>query len=335
MAFARSLLEGAVRLGHDPSAALAAADISTVNLSATDGRISAAQMERLSGLLMRQIDDEALGWFHRRLPWGSYGMLARASISSPTLKTALQRWCRHHWLLTDDVLLTLRPLSNASSQCAEITLQEVNVGPWLTGELREFCHVSLLRNLFGFGSWLVDSRWPLIDLELGFPLPEHVKAYPALFSCPAKFSCNSTILRFDSAFLSLPVRRDEVALNEMLHRPLSLMVKGHRPDRLLAERIRALFHQNPSALKSADELAHKLHTSPRTLHRNLRSAGTSVQEIKNQVRMELANELLLRTNMSLKQIASKVGYQDAKAFSRAYKHLTGRVPLSPETTRKS
>ena len=28
---------------------------------------------------MQELDDEALGWFNRRLPWGSYGMLARAS----------------------------------------------------------------------------------------------------------------------------------------------------------------------------------------------------------------------------------------------------------------
>ncbi len=56
---------------------------------------------------MRELDDEALGWFSRRLPWGSYGMLARASISSPHLGLAMARWCRHHNLLTDDIALQL------------------------------------------------------------------------------------------------------------------------------------------------------------------------------------------------------------------------------------
>ena len=45
--------------------------------------------------------------FSRRLPWGSYGMLARASISAPSLGLALQRWCRHHGLIADDITLQL------------------------------------------------------------------------------------------------------------------------------------------------------------------------------------------------------------------------------------
>ena len=53
------------------------------------------------------MDDVAVGWFSRRLPWGSYGMLCRASITSARLGLALKRWCRHHALLTDDVLFTL------------------------------------------------------------------------------------------------------------------------------------------------------------------------------------------------------------------------------------
>jgi hypothetical protein len=62
-------------------------------------------MEALSDAAMRELDDEALGWFERRLPWGSYGMLARASISAPQLGLALARWCRHHGLIAQDIQL--------------------------------------------------------------------------------------------------------------------------------------------------------------------------------------------------------------------------------------
>jgi hypothetical protein len=57
-------------------------------------------METFSGLAMRALDDEALGWFSRRLPWGSYGLLCHASLCAPSLGVALARWCRHHALLT-------------------------------------------------------------------------------------------------------------------------------------------------------------------------------------------------------------------------------------------
>lgn len=53
-------------------------------------------MEVLSATAMQELDDESLGAFRRKLPWGSYGMLARASLTSPDLAVALKRWCRHH-----------------------------------------------------------------------------------------------------------------------------------------------------------------------------------------------------------------------------------------------
>ncbi len=83
---------------------------------------------------MQELDDEALGWFSRRLPWGSYGMLARASISSPTLQVALARWCRHHGLLTDDIALHL----TTTGDTATLAITEARD----LGALREFCLVS-------------------------------------------------------------------------------------------------------------------------------------------------------------------------------------------------
>jgi len=171
MAFVRSMLAACARLGHDPAPALAAAQIAPSQAGNAHARITASQMERLSDQLMRELDDEALGWFNRRLPWGSYGMLARASISAPTLGVALKRWCRHHSLLTDDVRLTL---AAPASGKATVTLTEPAPAPWLAGELREFCHVSLLRNLLGW--WTRACRcwrwtWPTPPQHTPMPMP--------------------------------------------------------------------------------------------------------------------------------------------------------------------
>ena len=102
MAFVKAIVEAYTQRGMDPLTALNEAQIAPNLLNQADARITATQMEWLSATAMKELDDEALGWFSRRLPWGSYGMLARASISSPTLQVALARWCRHHGLLADD-----------------------------------------------------------------------------------------------------------------------------------------------------------------------------------------------------------------------------------------
>ncbi len=83
MAFARSIAAAYKRHGQSPEQALKLAQITPNQLKQPTGHITARQMELLSGAAMQELDDEGLGAFSRKLPWGSYGMLARASISSP------------------------------------------------------------------------------------------------------------------------------------------------------------------------------------------------------------------------------------------------------------
>ena len=87
-------------------------------------------------------------------------MLARASLSSPTLGVALKRWCRHHGLLTPDATLAVA----VDGEIASIALH-LHRDP---GPMAELCAVSLLRNIHGLASWYVDSRVALLGAQ--FPL---------------------------------------------------------------------------------------------------------------------------------------------------------------------
>ena len=93
--------------------------------------IAAAQMEVASEWAMRALNDEALGWFERALPWGSYGMLARASMGAHNLGIAMRRWSRHHGLLTSLVALHITPRPDA---LIDITITDLGVEP----KLQEF-----------------------------------------------------------------------------------------------------------------------------------------------------------------------------------------------------
>mgnify|MGYP006179020689 FL=1 len=152
IAFVRAIVLAYERRGLSPERALARAQIAPQLLPDDSARITAWQMEQISDAAMQELDDEALGWFSRRLPWGSYGMLARASISSPTLQVALARWCRHHGLLADDIALQL----TTSGDTATLAITEARD----LGALREFCLVSVLRNAHGLACWFMASRLP-------------------------------------------------------------------------------------------------------------------------------------------------------------------------------
>ena len=170
MAFVRAIVRACECAGLDPGPLLLQAQIAPEALENPEARVTAWQFESLSGLAMQALDDEALGWFSRRLPWGSYGMLARASLSAPTLGLAVARWCRHHALLTGDITLALGVQGGA----AHITLTEQRD----LGLLREFCLVSVLRNIHGLACWFIDSRIPVQEVQFPFDAPPHHGASP-------------------------------------------------------------------------------------------------------------------------------------------------------------
>lgn len=313
--FASAIVSAYHMRGMNPQEALDAAVLTPGELH-PDSRITADQLERLSNHAMRELDDEALGWFSRRLPWGSYGMLCRASLPSATLGIAIARWCRHHNLIAQDVELSLK----ADRHLAEVRIEEKRD----LGILREFCLVSLLRNLQGVASWLGDTRIPLIDVEFPFAAPAHAESYRYLFDGPASFRAELTTLRFDAAYLALPVLRDDAALRQMLRRPLPLMVRQYRRDRLLSREILRLLGDMPAA--SADELAEKLNLSTRSLHRHIKQEGTSFQALKDLSRRRLAERLLASTPWPIKRIARECGFDAEASFVRAFKSWSGQTP---------
>jgi AraC-like DNA-binding protein len=318
MAFVRAILAAYRRYGRDPARALRSAQIAPSRLQLPDARITARQMEVLSAAAMQELDDEALGAFSRRLPWGSYGMVARAALSSPDLGVALKRWCRYHALLADDIEVQLL-VSGASAVVAIKERRDL-------GEAREFCLVHVLRNIHGLACWYIDSRIPLQGARFPFAAPPHAAAYPLLFPGPLSFEAARAELRFDARYLALPLRRDEKALRQMLQRAMPLLVLQYRRDRLLVPQVRQALAAHPAQAHSAEGLATLLHMSSRTLHRQLKEEGASLQQLKDEVRCERAQDLLYRTAKPVKQVAEAAGFRNEKSFTRAFRQWTGVSP---------
>lgn len=321
MAFARAIVAAYLARGLDPAQALRLAQITPPRLQQPDARITARQMELLSGAAMQELDDEGLGAFSRRLPWGSYGMLARASLSAPDLGVALKRWCRHHALIADTIRLEL----GVSGSSVAIALHE-NAEHGIPEAVRELSLAFVLRNVHGLACWYIDSRIPLQEARFPFAAPPHADAYPHMFPGPLVFGAERAAIRFDARYLALPLRRDEKALRQMLQRALPLTVLQYRRDRLLVEQVRQALAAHPAQAHSADGLAALLNLSPRTLHRQLREEGASLQQLKDEVRRDRARDLLLRSGKPVKQVAAAVGFRNEKSFTRAFRQWTGMTP---------
>jgi AraC-like DNA-binding protein len=342
MAFVQAMLRAYEAQGKSPGKALEFAQITPAQAKKSKARITAVQMERISSYAMHELNDEALGCLSRQLPWGTYGMLVRASLTSPTLGVALKRWCRHHGLVNDDIELSVEEHDGK----AHIRLRELKD----LGAQREFGVLSILRNLYGVACWLIDSRITLEQVQFAFEAPPHQAVYPLMFQGPVQFgqalnhsklvdqeesALPMSELIMNASYLSLPLRRDEAALQRMLETALTLTVLQYRKDRLLLTQVKQTLAMHPQDTHSAEALAPLLNLSPRSLHRQLKEEGTSLQDLKDEVRRERAIELLQRTRKPIKQVAESAGFQNEKSFIRAFKQWTGQTPAAFRDARQS
>lgn len=318
MAFVRAILQAYAKYGVDPARALSKVQIRPDSVLETDGRITTEQFEDLNWEAMQELDDEALGWFSRKLPWGTYGMLCRASLGATTLGTALHRWTRHHRLLTDDVLLTL----NVTDEIASI---EITVMRDL-GVFQSFCLITLLRYILGFACWAIDERIPLISAEFPCAPPSYADIYSKLFSPNLYFSAQNARIQFSKHYLEQPLQRDEAAINLMLKRALPLTVLPYKNEHRLTSQVRRCLHMAKTGLPAAEDVAAIFNLSVRTLHRRLTHEGTSLRQLKNDVQMEQAKEALIRTTYPIKRVAYIAGFKNEKSFSRAFHNAANETP---------
>ena len=71
-----------------------------------------------------------------------------------------------------------------------------------------------------------------------------------------------------------------------------------------------------------------MNISARTLARYLETENTSFRDLSLQVRTEPAHQLLTEGDLSVTQIAYRLGFTDVASFVRSFRSQTGRTPGS-------
>ena len=77
---------------------------------------------------------------------------------------------------------------------------------------------------------------------------------------------------------------------------------------------------------SASAIARLFSIHRRTLSRHLRSLGLTYRQVANEVRFEIACELLETTDLTLSQIAAALKYSELSAFTRAFRRWCRQTP---------
>jgi AraC-like DNA-binding protein len=250
-------------------------------------------------------------------------------LGAPTLADALDRARRFLSIVLPDLAVgVLRQDNRAELHISEV----VPIAGAPDDSARVFAFEWLLRLLHSLSCWLAGRGLALDAVDFPFPRPLHADDYALVYTERSAFVAgNRLVARFNATLLDLPIRRDEAALAAFLDGAPGRISMLYRRDRNTVTRVRDLIrHALPVSL-SQDDVAGRLHMSPRTLHRRLEEEGSSFRGIKEALRRDLALSRLTKTRQSIAQVAADLGYADTSAFYRAF---TGWTGMSPERYRR-
>ena len=83
---------------------------------------------------------------------------------------------------------------------------------------------------------------------------------------------------------------------------------------------------------SAAAIARLFSMHRRTMNRHLHTEGLGFRQVTNEVRFEIACELLANTDMALSQVAAALKYSEPSAFTRAFRRWSGQTPSAWRTS---
>jgi AraC-like DNA-binding protein len=187
--------------------------------------------------------------------------------------------------------------------------------------------------MFNVMRTLCGSHWQPVEVRLAHARPRDVAPFRRFFQAPVMFDSDETALVFRSQWLDLPL----ATADPFLHLFMQQYVREADLDRSedLAGQVRrtlpALLTRGQATPTGA---AQRLGLGVRTLNRRLADEGSSFRLLRDESRYSIARQLLGNTSMQAGQIATRLGYANASAFTRAFLRWSGMAPTQWRASRR-
>lgn len=326
MGFVTGMLTGMLHRNIHPQSVLSGLDI---ELAEAASRVPVDRYATLYNRVIAALDDEGFGLFSTQMRPGSFEFLCRGMLGAPTLADALDRARRFLAIVLPDLAVSIERRDVRAELCIDEVIP-LTADP--DDPARVFAFEWLLRLIHSVSCWLAGRGLALDSVDFPFQRPAHADDYALVYTERSAFVGGKRLIaRFNATLLELPIRRDEAALTSFLEGAPGRISMLYRRDRATVVRVRDLIRAALPASLSQDDVAQRLHMSPRTLHRRLDEEGASFRAIKEALRRDIALARLTKTRQSIAQVAADLGYADTSAFYRAFTSWTG---MSPERYRK-
>jgi AraC-like DNA-binding protein len=261
--------------------------------------------------------EPALGFFLGiQMGVSAHGYVGAAALAASTMRDAIDLAVRFGPILTTALTLRLRVEGREASLILD---EHADFGP-----ARDSVILAALNGIRHIGQTMTThSLTGYMDLAL--PTPSYCARLHAV-APGVRFQQPVHRLLFDASALELRYAlADPVALKLALDRCERTLASLGNANRVTT-RVRSLFGADKRGLPTIDAVAKTLHVSARTLKRQLAAEGTSFSQLVDEERRERAMFLIAAPDVSLKDIADRLGYANLANFTRAFQRWTGHTP---------
>jgi AraC-like DNA-binding protein len=279
--------------------------------------VGGSAVDEALNLAAEQLDDAALGiTLAGRIPIGALGLLDYGLCTSASLGDAMRTVARHYGVATQRVRLTLLESADRAALAFDRDPTITHSRHWM-----EFSFAIIAERM------RATLGQPVAFDEVAFAheAPNGPERHEAFFGARVQFSQPQDRLGFAAELLDLPLRTASSSLAGLLADRFR-EIEPAADDPFLARAQRAVVDLLDQGDCSLTAVAAGLRCSARTLQRRLAALGTSHRELLDDIRRERSVQLLGQQQLSVADVAARLGFSETSAFFRAFRRWTGTSP---------
>jgi AraC-like DNA-binding protein len=317
--FAQAIFAYLGELGHPAEAALIAAGISSASLLPS-GRVPLAVYEELFNAGEQLTGDHCFGLNMGVCPYPrSWGLVSHLAVSAPDAMTAASALMDYSELQLNFLRFRVRELEDRRI-CMELQHDGVQ-------QLNRHVVEHLLANIAVLASTHIGYEVPSLHIELAHKDSKSAEYLSQLIN--AEVTLDSDAYRIEAApgfFEQQALYGEEDLYRVTLDLARQRLMELRGEDRLLNKVRETVLQQLPGGLPKVQDVAGQLDMSARTLQRRLQERNLRYQQLLDEVRSELALQLIRDVSLSLNELADYLGFNDQSAFQHAFRRWQGVSP---------
>lgn len=180
---------------------------------------------------------------------------------------------------------------------------------------------------------LLGSSTDALEMGVERPKPANLSPYRERLPKRVLYGRKSNSIRLPAEYLSIENPKADRRLYQLMDLQCRALLPEPTGDTEFSDDLREfiLMHIADSNVGLAEAARYFL-VSERTLQRRLAEAGTSLADLRDEVRRELAGRLLGETQLSASEIATRLGYSQPSAFTRSTMRWFGATPRAYRKT---